>query len=196
MRDSSINKHIPSYGWVASEFERLGYSQRVRYRELNLIAIRMHPYGFNQWNDYIGAFWYENHLPYFKVFRGTTLPGRYYLVDKLLNPKGCAILLPGQYPNSYKMGKHKGTPAIVQDGAIKISRDANRDQVYDFTNPQQASNIGLNIHTTRGIFPFVNKYSAGCLVVRDPVEFGWLLNLAEESEGRWGGKFDLTLLEF
>ena len=182
-------KPRPSLNWVKSRIEELGYAPLSS--RFSLLALRDASRPFNQWSDWIGCV-VSGQLMW--LFQGTTLPGRFYMVSKLLNPKGCAILLPGQYLGVYRLGLHKGkSPAFVQCGEFQVARDWNRNEVYDFTRIEEASSIGLNIHTTTGLFPVVNKFSAGCLVVQRPWEFKQLLDLAECSKQDF---FDLTLMEF
>jgi len=179
------------------EFERCGYSYKTRYRELNLIGIRVASGEFNRWKDFLGVFWYEAGIPYFKTFPGTTVPGRYYLIDKFLNPNGCAVMCPGQYKDVYECGLHKGKyPALVQRKKIRYFRDNNKNDIIEQTGEIVEGVIGLNIHTTQGVFPFVNKYSAGCQVYQNPLQFEWVMQVVKEHAKRYGNKFDYTLMDY
>jgi len=185
------------FHYVMEEFDRLGYFFRTRYRELNLIGFRNTNGIFNKWDDFLGAFWFEGKTSYFKIFPGTTIPGRYYLIDRLVNPNGCAVVLPGQYLEAYELGLHKGVQeAFVQRGKIRYFRDNNKNSIIEQTGEVTEGIVGLNIHTTRGIFPFVNKHSAGCQVFQDPQQFEWVLALAREHADRYGNKFDYTLMTY
>jgi hypothetical protein len=186
----------PDFHYILEEFDRYNYTYKSRYRELNLIGFRRISGEFNTWKDYLGAFWFEGTQPYFKLFPGTTVPGRYYLIDKFLNPKGCAVMLPGQYVDSYQLGKHKGKEAFVQRSKIRYFRDNNKNSIIDNAGGVFDDIIGLNIHTTHGVFPFVNKYSAGCQVYQDPQQFEWVLELAREHADRYGNKFNYTLMTY
>jgi hypothetical protein len=197
MLTASSPRKCPDFKFVLAQYQVNKFRVKTRYRELNLVGLRNSNGVLNQWSDFIGAFWYENNIPYYKMFRGTTLPGRYYLIDRLLNPNGCAVVVSNeQYKDSYKLGLHKGSQAFVQRSAVKFFRDRNKNSIIEETYPRVWGMVGLNIHSTRGLFPFVNKHSAGCQVIADPVDFAWLLTMAEESASRYGEKFDYTLLDF
>lgn len=69
-----------------------------------------------------------------KIYVITADPGLYYQNIKLLNPKGCAVLKPGQYINCYQLGKHKKADhkALVQTGGkITVYRDNDRDGIAE-----------------------------------------------------------------
>ncbi len=62
---------------------------------LNIVGVRDSNPITNLFNDYISVFWkYEGRWNYLE-FQATTLPGLKYLQTPM-NPKGCAILVPGQ----------------------------------------------------------------------------------------------------
>jgi len=65
-------------------------------------------------------------------FDCTTDPGTHW-VKNLLNPNGVAILKPGQYRGSHKIGLHQGKyEALRQQKSLKVYRDDNQDDTYDF----------------------------------------------------------------
>jgi hypothetical protein len=50
----------------------------------------------------------------------------------LLNPKGAAILVPGQYCGSHAIGLHQGKyRALRQVKPLPVYRDSNKDMNYD-----------------------------------------------------------------
>ena len=127
-------------------------------------------------------------------WHATTDPGLHWM-KKLLNEDGCAILAPGQYVNVYKISKHQGRyDALCQRGGkVKVYRDGNLDDVYDFKNDELGF-FGINIHRSN---PYresevINKYSAGCQVFADPLDFDEFMNLCKKSEQPW---FTYTLIE-
>ena len=68
-----------------------------------------------------------------RQYSATTLPGRYYLINRLLNKRGCAILVPGQYRGVYKIGKHRNRyEALIQAKPVKVFRDGDRDNEFDY----------------------------------------------------------------
>jgi len=105
----------------------------------------------------------------------TTKPGLTYLKDKIGNPNGTFILMPGYYPKCWKIGKHNvGKPhehdALVQSGpyVFKGWRDNNMDGEFDFAGPIYDDVLGLNDHTTREhTIVNVGGFSAGCQVTQE-----------------------------
>jgi len=128
----------------------------------------------------------------------TTEPGIYYMTKKILNPKGTAILVPGQYRGCWEIGKHKGDyKALVQKKPIKVYRDGNKDDTYNMDSTRIDSGVfGINIHRSNEFVKatFVNSYSAGCQVFRDPNDFKKFMNLCENQRKLYGNSFTYTLL--
>lgn len=65
-----------------------------------------------------------------------------------MNPKGTAILAPGQYQSSHKIGLHRGKyKALVQHRPVTVYRDNNKDSKYDLEPTKKDTGIfGINIH--------------------------------------------------
>lgn len=133
-----------------------------------------------------------------KIFCITTEPGTYYL-NNPINYKGTAILVPGQYRNCWKIGKHNGLyKALVQCAPVKVYRDGNKDDIYDFNAECIDFGIfGINIHraSASNKTKYVDKYSAGCQVFNDPVEFNSFMTLCSKQCNLYGNKYTYTLLE-
>ncbi len=58
---------------------------------------------------------------------------------ELLSPKhrlGVAIIMQGQYHNAWKLGLHKGYPALVQCDKITVIRDFNKDSILNIVTPE------------------------------------------------------------
>lgn len=127
----------------------------------------------------------------------TTDPGIYYM-KHLLNPKGTAILVPGQYRGCWQLGLHQGKyKALVQKKPIKVYRDNDKDSVYDL-NPETIEDgiFGINIHRSNEIVTSkqIDKYSAGCQVFNNPVEFRAFIRLCEKQAELYGNSFTYTLI--
>lgn len=158
---------------------------------LNIIAQRRTPFRLNEFADRLTvAFKVDQKWTSFE-FPITTLPGEHYL-RKLLNPRGTAILAPGQYVNAYALGLHKGKPALVQVAPVTVYRDGNRDQNFDLVNPESGM-FGINIHRAGKFSNFVNSWSAGCQVFRRESDFEFFLDLCRGSRDPW--RFTYTLIE-
>ena len=132
------------------------------------------------------------------VYPITTEPGTYYMTKKILNPKGTAILVPGQYRGCWEIGKHQGKyKALVQKKPIKVYRDGNKDDVYNMDSTRIDNGVfGINIHRSNEFIKavYVNSYSAGCQVFADPKDFRRFLTLCEKQRELYGNSFTYTLL--
>jgi len=186
--------------------EERGYSLDRGTGEVNLVGIEgMNPDGQlnqdapNVFNDVIGCLVFENGQPKFKcLYVGTTEPGRYYTIKRVLNAKGAARLELGQQ-RCWQVGRHNGQyEALVQTGApVKVRRDGNKDfsrqgDVLD------TGNFGINIHHG-GNNPVndIGRYSAGCQVIRSTKDFAQFMQIIK-SDLRWQANqkyiFKYTLL--
>ena len=127
----------------------------------------------------------------------TTEPGKYYM-QNLCNPKGAAILVPGQYRGCWQIGLHHGKyKALCQCKAVKVYRDNNKDMIYNMTPKSIDRGIfGINIHRSNKtcICDTIDKYSAGCQVFNDPVEFNAFMRLCETQRKLYGNTFTYTLI--
>ena len=127
----------------------------------------------------------------------TTEPGKYYM-QNLYNPKGAAILVPGQYRDCWQIGLHRGKyKALCQCKAVKVYRDNNKDMIYNMTPKSIDKGIfGINIHRSNKtcICDTIDKYSAGCQVFNDPVEFNAFMRLCEAQRKLYGNTFTYTLI--
>lgn len=129
-------------------------------------------------------------------FTCTTNPGKNWL-EKLLNPLGTpTIVADKQYINSHCIGKHKGNPALVQCGAVWVTRDNDNDGINQIEGKPEyiaKPECKINIHGTykKYVSIFIGGYSAGCIVLNNPEEFDVLMALCEASAK---GMFTLTVL--
>jgi hypothetical protein len=137
---------------------------------------------------------------YYHEFDCTTDPGTHW-VKNLLNPDGVAILKPGQYRGSHKIGLHQGKyEALKQKKPLKVYRDDDKDDTYDCLEENVKEGIyGINIHRATaklgGKSTRVDKWSAGCQVVAKNSDFKLLMEIAHKAKNVWGNSFSYTLLE-
>jgi hypothetical protein len=164
-----------------------GYIIAIRPFELNIIGIRNNNTKSNSFDDTINLFytrpdgqWCSN------TFNATTDPGTYWL-KRLMNPDGTAILKPGQYINSHRIGVHrKKYQALVQ-----------QNPVININSPiEQTGIFGINIHRAliNGKTKQVNDHSAGCQVFEDVTDFNLFMSLAHRHKELYGNNFTYTLL--
>lgn len=131
-----------------------------------------------------------------EIFPATTDPGLSN-IKKPLSRKGCAILVPGQYRGCWTIGYHKGKyEALVQSKPVKVYRDGDLDNTYDF-NPKTIEEgiYGINIHKAGNNSTIVNGWSAGCQVLANRRDFDKLMKLAHRQYSNGYGKtFTYTLI--
>ena len=164
---------------------------------LNIIGVRNKGVGdtiTNKFDDTMYVAYKEQGKWIIKSFPITTDPGKYYMVNELLNEKGCAILVEGQYP-VYQIGLHQGKyPALVQRGTVKLYRDRDKDTVYDFENIESSLSSGINIHKAGKDSLEINNWSAGCTVFKREAQFNEFMSICNQFKAILGNKFTYTLI--
>ena len=169
--------------------------KNVRGYDLNIIGIRSNDTTSNSFNDWLSIFYnYDNRFVQFN-FPCTTDPGTFYR-NNPLNDKGTAVIVPNQFRSLWKTGKHRNYEALVQKNEIKVYRDNNKDDKLDFENIESGF-FGINLHRAHKEFILndVNKFSAGCQVVQDPLHFDFIMLLCSKAKELYGDGFTYTLLE-
>jgi hypothetical protein len=172
--------------------------------DLNLVGVRR-PWGDGReasdlFDDAIALAYTLAGAPIVEVFRATTDPGRAYL-GAPMRPDGTAILVPGHYPGSHRLGRHKGYPALVQAGTLRVWRDATKDHRYD-VGPVHAAppSCGINIHAAADdvagmVSARVGRWSAGCQVLQRRSALARLVAAAEGQRGAGlGDRVSYTLV--
>lgn len=116
-------------------------------------------------------------------------PGRRYLRDPI-NPRGAAIIAPGQYRRAYELGLHRGRPALVQVGPVTVRRDGDLDETLE-PGVAETGLFGVNIHDDAGVGA---EASAGCTVLgRD--HLAELLSIVRLAVPLWGPLLTFTVVE-
>ena len=166
---------------------------------VNLIGVRRDNAGTNEFDDFFVMIYRDKKLnEVCKVFPVTTDPGEYWL-ENPINPKGTAVLVPGQYRGTWQLGKHQNNyEALVQRKEVKVWRDNNKDKVIDYKSFHTISegHFGINIHRSN---PYdksylVNKWSAGCQVFQSVDDFDEFMKICKKSANLYGNSFTYTLL--
>lgn len=166
---------------------------------VNLIGVRKDNPGTNEFDDFFVIIYRDKKLnEVCEVFPVTTDPGEYWLQNPM-NPKGTAVLVPGQYPGTWQLGKHQNNyEALVQRKEVKVWRDNNKDKVIDYKSFHTISEgyFGINIHRSN---PYdksylVNKWSAGCQVFQSAKDFDEFMKICKKSANLYGNSFTYTLL--
>ena len=190
-------KNIKSY-FAAKEYKFFDTPNKLL--NLNLIGVRRDNQGTNTFDDFLLVMYREEELMVSNRYQITTDPGKYWLKNPT-NPKGTAVLAPGQYRGTWQIGKHQGKyEALVQRKKVKVWRDNNKDEIIDYNNITLLSDegyFGINIHRSN---PYdqsyvINKWSAGCQVFKKIEDYNKFMELCKESANIYGNSFTYTLIE-
>lgn len=194
---------------IAKAMEAKGYQisdNNGKDFNLNIVGVRDTGARLDEFACTMNAFWKTPAGDWNRIeWKCTTYPGKRYLVERLLNPKGAAILCPGQYP-VYRLDTHNGKyRALCQRrGPVKVYRDGDRDTEFDL-NPSTVMSgmFGINLHapvtptssTKNYIAQRVYAASAGCQVFESVADFLEFRSLCDKAAENWGNSFTYTLLE-
>jgi hypothetical protein len=187
-----------TYDMVKGAIERKGKFFTGPYN-MNLVGIRGPSRDPDAWDDVFCMLYQDesgaNQIRIFDHF--TTDPGKYYL-EHPINPKGCAIVAPGQYRRVWTFGKHRGLyDALVQRGYISVYRDRNLDDHIDMdpSTIERSKNFGINLHHGYGS-DIVNMTSAGCQVLQSPSDLDSVLDLCRQQRSHgYGSWFTYTVID-
>jgi hypothetical protein len=184
---------------ITNELRLKTYEIYNRPYELNIIGIRSSATVPNRFDDEIHVFFKNGNNQWVHyIFPATTDPGTYWLKNPM-NPQGTAILLQGQYQNSYQIGLHRGKYyALVQGKPVTVLRDYDRNSILDFNNGKPDTGMfGINIHhaSVNGTTKTVDNYSAGCQVFANISDFNLFMQLCERHKQLYGNIFTYTLLD-
>lgn len=170
---------------LKGEFTRLGY----KWPAFHIIGIRSNANIQNKFDDLMCLVEGDN-LTYFSC---TTNPGTHWLRN-LLNPKGAALLKPNQYVDTWKLDLHQGKYiALCQRKNVVVYRDGDKDDFAEETAITETGLFGINIHRANpsAISQLIDKWSAGCQVLNNPIDFNYLISRCNTSKLK---DFTYTLL--
>jgi len=165
---------------------------------LNLVGVRRDSKGTNEFDDYLIVLYRDGKEMVQSSYPITTDPGKHWL-EHPINPRGTAVLVPGQYRGGWKLGKHQNNyEALVQRKACKVWRDNNKDEIIDYEGMEAADKgfFGINIHRSNPYSEsfLVNKWSAGCQVFKRVEDYNEFLGLCKKSAVIYGNSFTYTLI--
>jgi hypothetical protein len=167
--------------------------------DVNIVGVRNSATGkrlTNQFDDWMTLSYKVSGVWNFHIWPCTTDPGTTYMTRKLLNPRGVARLVPGQYRRSHRIGLHQGKyTALVQNTPVKVYRDANMDTTYDEKTIDEGM-YGINIHRSspNGVSMQVDGWSAGCQVFSNIRHFEQFMQIMRKAEAV-SNSFTYTLIE-
>ncbi len=191
--------YLPTAEQIKAVMESKGYKVfgSAKGYDLNLFGVRTDDIESNKFNDWVGVMYLAHGVWNLFVFPATTDPGLYWRQNPM-NVNGTAMLKPGQYRAAWKLGKHQGKyEALVQNKKVTVYRDPDRDRYLEPDEGHtQTGLFGINIHRASIQAPSqnVNKWSAGCQVLQDPIQFDFLMELVRKAVSVYGNGFTYTLL--
>ena len=169
---------------------------------LNVVGIRRSKIAVDKFNDVLIVFYPLEGQWMYSKYQITTLPGYTYLSERLLNSKGTAILVPGQYRSKYTVRKHDGKyQALCQKKDSGVYVNVWRDDTLDGKPNPDKSKIhkarGINIHRANpnDCTVSVGSYSAGCQVFRCASQFDSFMAIVRRARDIHGNSFTYTLLD-
>jgi peptidoglycan hydrolase-like protein with peptidoglycan-binding domain len=192
-----------SFDLVTSRARSLGHQVWETPNRLWLFGIRGRNRTANSFDDVLGCCWTdERGSKLIKLWPGTTDPGSYWLLNPS-NPSGTAILVQGQYLDTWMIDLHGGhyNALCQRNGKVRVYRDASRDNKHDLLPETIASGFfGINIHAATqvpgGVSELVDKWSAGCQVHATDNGFDEMMRLAHMQVVKTGlMTFSYTLLD-
>jgi hypothetical protein len=187
------NKQINA---LVKQLESLKFKVFTKPFELNIVGERKDNTTPNSFDDKLFVFWKNDNKSWEgKEYQITTDPGTYWLKAPM-NVNGTAILKAGQYIDAYKIGLHKGKPALVQAKPITVIRDYDRNAILDFNNGKEyTGNFFINIHRAGTASTQVGEWSAGCQVFANEKDFLDFLELVNKDKQLNGDAFTYTLID-
>jgi len=183
---------------IISAMNKMGATIHQKDYHLNLIGLRKIPGSPNAFDDLLVSFYQKNGVTVLHEWPITADPGVYWLQHPE-RVDGTAILLPGYYPNCWKLGLHKGQyEALIQSNSatFKVWRDANRNRNIDYTGTIYDNVTGLNCHRAGKASVQVEKWSAACQVHAKEANFYEMMSLVHKQIDAGKETFDYTLLEW
>lgn len=170
-----------TYDFVKALFKRFGYRFFTQKFDLNVCCFRNPDMiDNNVFNDLeCIAYIDEAGRKRIEVFPCTVDPGITSLM-RPINSKGAAVVVPGYYRKLWRLGLHRGQPALVQVSPISVYRDANRDARVD-KGLIDTGLFGINNHRCRTdrVVHCVDDFSAGCTAVPDSCHMDRIYELVQ-----------------
>lgn len=106
------------------------------------------------------------------------------------NPRGTAILAPGQYRGAYELGLHKGRRCLRQVKPVTVRRDGDLDELLEPGDPDTGM-FGIHVHDDAGVGA---EASEGCTVLaRD--HMAELVALVDRAASTWGSRVTYTVVD-
>ncbi len=163
---------------------------------LNIIGIRSADRDANTFNDTLCVLFQVHGRWHVYQFDMTTDPGVFYR-ENPINVDGVGWLVPGHHAGLWSIGVFKGKyKALMQTGPATVYRDNDRDALLDNESHIDTGYFGCCLHRAHLEHKSiqVDKWSAMCQVLADPLDFDVLMALVHKSASIYGNSFSYTLL--
>jgi hypothetical protein len=166
--------------------------------DVNIVGIRnLQPskHVTNLFDDTLTISYKKDGVWQFHEWAITTDPGKKAMFE-YSNPKGVAILVPGQYRGSHMIGLHQGKyEALRQQRPVKVWRDKDKDMEYDWVD-EDTGIFGINIHRSnpKTESTYVENWSEGCQVFKRINQFNTFMDICRLARNIHGNSFTYTLL--
>ncbi len=166
--------------------------------DVNIVGIRnLQPskHVTNLFDDTLTISYKKDGVWQFHEWAITTDPGKKAMLE-YSNPKGVAILVPGQYRGSHMIGLHQGKyEALRQQKPVKVWRDKDKDMEYDWVD-EDTGIFGINIHRSnpKTESTYVENWSEGCQVFKRINQFNTFMDICRLARNIHGNSFTYTLL--
>jgi len=184
---------MKTYEQIEQMFKAKGYRFFKGDLNVNLFAIRKR-INTNLFDDSIFLVYVKDGIKSIKEWACTTDAGVTYL-KKPINKNGTAIIVPGQYPGVYAIGRHTTYEALRQQKPMNYYRDNDRDLQHDLSG-KIYSEIGYtNVHHAGKDSNKIDNWSAGCIVFKKLQDFYTMMGIIKESAKKYGNSFTFTLFE-
>ena len=173
-------------------FERGDYN-------LNIVGVRNDSGKADTFDDFINVIYKLNGEWCVDTYPATTEPGT-SILQRPINKKGTAILVPNQYRGVYKIDTHGGkikyTALCQRKGEVEVWRDDNRNTTPDCVGPKDKGFYGINIHRQWGSDEreYTGGVSAGCQVFQSSRHFYQFMDTCNKAADKWGNSFTYTLI--
>lgn len=168
--DKKAGSCIPA---VLEEVKKQGFCVFTGPFNMNIVGVR-NPHGeVNKFDDKIFVAYQDEDLNWIcKSYACTTDAGSYFM-NKPSRAEGTAVLIdPYQYRSIFTIGKHGGVyDCLVQTRPMPVWRDSNKNDIIDEFKIGSATAIQIHRASAKWRSQRVDKWSAGCQVIADPMEF-------------------------
>ena len=165
-----------TYNSIEKAYAKKGYKFFKGHMNLNTGFVRMDDIFTNTYSDVAFNAYQKNGKNILEIYDGSTKAGHFWVKNPVTHEgvTGVAVVLEGQTKMQWVDGKdnfHQSAHLAQIVEAVRYYRDTDKDMFIDRNAPISTGYIGVNCHWANG--SYVERWSAGCLVVAIPGYFEW-----------------------